>query len=150
MTEPPEPGLPRWLPLAAATAVGVAGLAAAAVVVTCRRRADEKSALSPSPPADTDPPRALESFVRVVSAERRAPSAQPPRRVTAPLPPVDPKSRRNNVILLLIAAVVVWAWVVGYMLCATAGDTYGSPPASPTDFDPAYLGDLGSVRSDRY
>ncbi|SFE39463.1 hypothetical protein SAMN05421541_101535 [Actinoplanes philippinensis] len=148
VTEPSRPALPRWVPLAAATAVGVAGLAAAAVVVACRRKIVEEPVLPPPPPAP-DRPRHLESLVGVLSAEKPA-SRQPPPRVASPLPPVDPKARRNHVILLVIAAVVVWAWVAGYIVHASAGPTYDPGPASTTDFDPGYLNDLRVVHPDRY
>ncbi|WP_146169611.1 hypothetical protein [Actinoplanes italicus] len=147
MTEPSKPSLPPWLPLAAATAVGVAGLAAVAAVA-CRRKVVEEPALPPPPPAP-DCPRLIESLVGVLSAEKPAASRQPPPRVASPLAPVDPSARRTYVILLVIAAVVVWAWVVGYIVHASAGPAYDPRPASTTDFDPGYLGDLRGIPVDR-
>ncbi|WP_092544683.1 hypothetical protein [Actinoplanes derwentensis] len=147
MTEPSKPSLPPWLPLAAATAVGVAGLAAAAAVA-CRRKVVEEPALPPSPPAP-DRQRPLESLVGVLSAEKPAASRQRPPRVTSPLPPVNPRAQRNYVILLVIAAVVVWAWVVGYIVHASADPTYDPRPALTTDFDAGYLGDLRGIHVDR-
>ncbi|GIE75060.1 hypothetical protein Aph02nite_10100 [Actinoplanes philippinensis] len=78
MTEPPEFSLPRWLPLAAATAVGVAGIAAAAAVA-CRRQpatvvedVPELPPPTPVPPVERDrPPRSggiLLMIVAVVAA----------------------------------------------------------------------------------
>ncbi|MEU8664889.1 hypothetical protein [Actinoplanes philippinensis] len=53
MTEPSEFRLPRWAPLAAAAAVGAAGLAAVAVT----RRREPAVAEAPPPPSPPPPPR---------------------------------------------------------------------------------------------
>ncbi|SDT15134.1 hypothetical protein SAMN04489716_2664 [Actinoplanes derwentensis] len=84
VTEPPKFSLPRWLPLVAATAVGVAGIAAAAAVA-CRRQ----PAILVEDVPELPPP------VPVTPAE----SSRPP--------------RSRGIVLVIVAVVAaVWALVV--------------------------------------
>jgi hypothetical protein len=139
VTEPRKFPLPRWLPLAAATVVGVAGLAAVAAAVACRRPAAAEEPAPPAEPPPPDPPRFLESLLGALSAEKPAPSVQPPRPVASPLPPEDPKSRRSRVIILSLVAAVVWLWVAVQVYEVIAGPAHEPRPSSDTEISPVYL-----------
>jgi hypothetical protein len=140
VTERSEPTLSRWLPLAAVTAVTVAGLAAVTAVAIRRRPAvagEPPPVVPPPPPPVSEVRRFFEAFVGTLSAEKPAPPteprhpASPPRWVNSPFgvqpphrveppgrverpeqvePEANPDPRRFREILLAIVGVVVWVW----------------------------------------
>ncbi|MFD1368266.1 hypothetical protein [Actinoplanes sichuanensis] len=113
MTEPSEPTLPRWLRLAAATAVGIAGVAAVtAVAVRCRPSPVPEPPVAPPPPPPSDARRFVEAFLGALSAEKPNPdqARQPEPVETAPRSE-EPDSPRFRAILLAITAAVVCVWV---------------------------------------
>ncbi|GIF39185.1 hypothetical protein BC793_10691 [Actinoplanes xinjiangensis] len=151
VTEPPESSVPRWLPSAAAIAVGVAGIAAMAAVVVCRRQAVAgEPALPEEPPPLPAPPRLLVSLLGTLSAEKPGPSVPAPRPAASRLPPEDPQSRRSHVIGLAIAAVVVWAWVAAYLYGAMSGPTYEPRPSPEIGVAPGYRIEPRGFDADRY
>ncbi|MEU4158646.1 hypothetical protein [Actinoplanes sp. NPDC026670] len=100
MTEPPEPTLSRWLPLAAVTAVTVAGLAAVTAVAVRRRPAvagEPPPVVPPPPPPVSEVRRFFEAFVGTLSAEKPAPLTEPrlpvypPRWVNSPFAVEPPR-----------------------------------------------------------
>ncbi|MEU4158644.1 hypothetical protein [Actinoplanes sp. NPDC026670] len=116
MIEPSRSARPRWLPLAAATAAGVAGLAAAAVAARRRKPA-----------------------VAAVTVVEEAPTPQPPPPVPLPPRPVPAPPghlggrTRFRVILLAFVVGVVAGWGVAEIRhewveseCASARSSYQS------------------------